>query len=85
LKALNDAIADDDFAIGPSYFMGRETAAPAVEDVWRHQIIPLLEEHYYGTDHDVEAEFGLSVIRSRIAAAADESTSEPESDAEDHA
>ena len=72
LAVLNDAIADDDFAIGPSYFMTRDGSAPAVEDIWRHQIMPLLEEHYYGTDRDVESTFGLKAIRSRIAAAADE-------------
>jgi 5-methylcytosine-specific restriction enzyme B len=85
LRALNDAIADDEFAIGPSYFITRDGAAPRVEDIWRHQIIPLLEEHYYGSGREIELEFGLSAIRTRVAAAADESADEPEADAADHA
>jgi hypothetical protein len=54
--------------------------------VWRHQVIPLLEEHYWGSGRDVAGEFGLAALRARIAAAADDSSDEePPGDADDQA
>ena len=37
--------------------------------VWRHAVLPLLEEHHTGTGIDVNARFGLNAIRSAVAAA----------------
>lgn len=71
LKALNDRIANDEIAIGPSYFMTGDGSYPNLERVWRHAIMPLLEEHYYGTGRDVRGEFGLQNLRKSLAAPAD--------------
>jgi hypothetical protein len=71
LDELNRAIGDEDFSIGPSYFItdGRE---PDLEHVWAHALMPLLREHFYGRPSlDVEREFGLEAIRARVARAAD--------------
>jgi 5-methylcytosine-specific restriction protein B len=71
LDEVNRRIEDDDFKIGPSYFM-----RPAVhshgglERTWRTAILPLLEEHHYGDGTDVRARYGLDVIRTRVAAQA---------------
>jgi 5-methylcytosine-specific restriction protein B len=70
LSELNRTIDDEDFSIGPSYFMTKEGTAPDLERIWAHAVMPLLEEHYYGTGRDLEAEFGLASIRKRVAAAA---------------
>lgn len=71
LDSLNQAIDDEDFSIGPSYLMTRDGSTPDLERIWRHAIMPLLEEHYYGTGRELEAEFGLQAMRKRVAAAAD--------------
>lgn len=78
LEQLNEAIGDSDFSIGPSYFMTRTGVAPDVERVWTHAIKPLLEEHFYGTGRDIEAEFGPSALERRISEAADASSTEDE-------
>jgi 5-methylcytosine-specific restriction enzyme B len=71
LGALNDRIANDEIAIGPSYFITRDGAYPNLERVWRHAILPLLEEHYYGTGRNVQEEFGLENLRKSLAAPAE--------------
>jgi 5-methylcytosine-specific restriction protein B len=42
-----------------------------LERIWRHDILPLLEEHYYGrlTRDQIEGRFGLEVLRRRMATA----------------
>ena len=80
LAELNRAIDDEDFSIGPSYFMTKDATAPDLERTWAFAIMPLLEEHYYGTGRDLEAEFGLTAIRKRVAAAADAPETESDED-----
>jgi hypothetical protein len=80
LAELNRTIDDEDFSIGPSYFMTKDADAPDLERIWAHAVMPLLEEHYYGTGRDLEAEFGLAAIRKRVAAAADATEAEPDGD-----
>jgi 5-methylcytosine-specific restriction protein B len=68
LTALNLAINDDDFAIGPSYLMTRRVADPGgLERIWRTAILPLLAEHYFGESRHIENEFGLPALRRRLA------------------
>jgi len=65
LERLNAAIGADEFAIGPSYFMGARGANGVdLERVWRFSIKPLLEEHYYGTGRSVD-DFGFDALRTR--------------------
>ncbi|GIE90491.1 AAA family ATPase [Actinoplanes regularis] len=78
LAALNEAIGEEDrdFKIGPSYLMKPHVEAPGgIERVWRHDLLPLLEDHYYGRLHrdQVHARFGLPALRQRLA----NSTAEP--------
>jgi 5-methylcytosine-specific restriction protein B len=70
LRALNAEINDEDFAIGPSYFIKRDGTLPDLERVWRNQVIPLLREHFYGTEVSLDR-FELSALRKSIAADAD--------------
>jgi 5-methylcytosine-specific restriction protein B len=63
LDRLNDLIDDEDFAVGPSYFMTPRVAeAGNVDRIWRRAILPLLEEHYFGTGVDVTKRFGLEAL-----------------------
>jgi 5-methylcytosine-specific restriction protein B len=75
MDELNARIASDEFAIGPSYFITRDAAPPDLDRVWKHAIIPLLEEHYFGTGRDVAAEFGLTALRKSLEVSA---SAEPE-------
>ena len=59
LDVLNEKIAKDQVAIGPSYLMTGDGSETSLKRIWRYAIMPLLEEHYYGTKHDIEKEFGF--------------------------
>lgn len=75
LDELNALIEDDDFKIGPSYFM-RESAFTdtGLQRIWRTSILPLLEEHHYGDGINIEQRYGLDTIRKRVAAHIDAQT-----------
>jgi 5-methylcytosine-specific restriction protein B len=73
LRMLNQLIGEDDrdFKIGPSYLMRSYADTPeGLERVWRHDLLPLLEEHYFGrySRAQVHQRFGLAEIRRRLAA-----------------
>jgi 5-methylcytosine-specific restriction enzyme B len=71
LAELNASIEDRDFRIGPSYLMRESLYGDQVglDVVWRAQILPLLEEHYYGdlSRDEVARRYGLAALRRRIA------------------
>jgi MoxR-like ATPase len=67
LEALNKKIARDEIAIGPSYLMTKDGDAPNLERVWNHAILPVLEEHFYGTGRKVDEEFGIDALRAALA------------------
>jgi len=46
LEKLNKAIGDPNFSIGVSFFM-RQNLADELEDIWRMEIEPYLEEYFY--------------------------------------
>jgi 5-methylcytosine-specific restriction protein B len=67
LRLLNDRIGDldRDFQIGPSYLMGPSARTEAgLARIWDHDILPLLDEHYYGrySRAEVRAKFGLAAL-----------------------
>ncbi|GAA4565635.1 AAA family ATPase [Micromonospora coerulea] len=68
LDALNGRLADADYAIGPSYLMRQSIYAKpdGLERVWRHDIMPLLVEHHYADDIDVERRYALDVLRQSL-------------------
>jgi hypothetical protein len=76
LRALNAAIDDDEFAIGPSYFITKGDE-PNLDRIWANAIMPLLQERFYGTDRDL-GHFELAALRRRIAHEAD--TGAPDDD-----
>jgi 5-methylcytosine-specific restriction enzyme B len=65
LDLLNQEIARDEVAIGPSYFMTDPENGPDLERIWKRAIMPLLEEYYYGTKWD-SARFGLAKLKARL-------------------
>jgi 5-methylcytosine-specific restriction protein B len=64
---LDRGTRDPNFAIGPSYFMTKSLAEPgALERIWAHALMPLLEEQYYGSEDDVGKLFALSSVRASL-------------------
>ena len=62
LTRLNTQVQDHDAKVGPSFLI-RDLAGTALQDVWRHEILPLLAEHHYGEGIDLEARYGLATLR----------------------
>ncbi|MEV6254463.1 AAA family ATPase [Nocardia sp. NPDC051911] len=64
---LNDTIEDEDFKIGPSYFMRPEAITKRGMDLtWRTSIIPLLQEYHFGDSNlDVQEVYSLASIAER--------------------
>ena len=64
-------------AIGPSYFMKEGLDEDAVERIWKHSVMPYIEEHLFGEPDRVE-EFKLQRLRNqssedgRVSTPADE-------------
>jgi MoxR-like ATPase len=69
LALLNDEIANDEVAIGPSYFMTDPESGPHLERIWKRAIMPLLGEYFYGTKWDPER-FSLAKLKARLDAQA---------------
>ena len=72
LRSLNDSIEEEDrdFKIGPSYLMRPEAeTGPGLRRIWRFDLLPLLEEHYYGrlSRGEILRRFSLEAIQARIA------------------
>lgn len=70
LRALNLEIegTDRDLMIGPSYFMKKHAETEiGLERIWRYELLPLLEEHYFGrySREEVRSRFGLASIRRK--------------------
>jgi MoxR-like ATPase len=93
LAALNREIEDTDrdLKIGPSYLMRPEAASEAgLARIWRHDILPLLEEHYYGRLSRAELldRFGLPTLQRRLQRdrdTGDEGPGDADADANDGA
>ncbi|MGW4369801.1 McrB family protein [Nocardia takedensis] len=64
LDALNDQIGDRDAAVGPSYLMtARAASDEGLARIWKHQILPLLEERHMGEVIDMQRTYGLEALR----------------------
>jgi 5-methylcytosine-specific restriction protein B len=64
LVGLNKAIGDPNFSIGVSFFM-RENLAQELEDIWRMEVEPYLEEYFYEKNGMVD-DFRWEKVRSSI-------------------
>ncbi|MFK0041076.1 AAA family ATPase [Paenarthrobacter sp. NPDC090517] len=66
LDAVNERIGDGDFQIGPSFLMPKnpEFLPDQIEEIWDHEILPLLAEHHYGEGLNIEQVYGLDALRA---------------------
>lgn len=78
--ALNARIEDDDYKVGPSYFMRRSAGTEeGLRRIWRTSILPLLEELHYGDDAvDVQARYGFDEVLRAVQPAPAAALAEPE-------
>jgi 5-methylcytosine-specific restriction protein B len=72
LAALNESMGADgrDLHIGPSYLMRPDADKPGgIDRVWKYDIMPLLEEHFYGQIErtTIHERFGLAAITAAAA------------------
>ncbi len=67
-------------AIGPSYFMKDELDEDVVERIWKHSVLPYIEERRFGGE-EVSDEFDLDRLR-RASAQADANSANGEDDVE---
>jgi len=73
LNALNGEIEETnrDLMIGPSYFMKLHAETDeGLEDIWKYELLPLLEEQYFGRlkRDQVREKFGLAAMRRKAGA-----------------
>ena len=69
LSALNERIAEPSSRIGPSYLMTIDKHIDLdkqLYEIWRYELMPLLEEAYYGENRDLESVFGLDGLRRSL-------------------
>ena len=85
LAELNSLIPDSAYRIGPSYLMpeDRDLSETRLRAIWKHELMPLLEEVHYGEKDTVGARFGLDALRSRLRRAAPTVDSEAVDDGDD--
>ena len=62
VERANEELDDHHAAIGPSYFMRKPLDEAAVERIWKHSVLPYLEEHLYG-ERDKLSAFALDKRR----------------------
>ena len=70
VEQVNKLLEDDRHAaIGPSYFMKPGLDEVKVERIWKHSVLPYIEERRFGGD-GVTEEFGLDKLRREVASGA---------------
>jgi 5-methylcytosine-specific restriction enzyme B len=75
LNALNSEIEDTnrDLMIGPSYFMKPHAESDeGLHEIWKYELLPLLEEQYFGRMNrdKVREKFSLAAMRRKAGGAA---------------
>ena len=64
LKRMNHRIDDPHYGVGVSFFL-REELADEIQDIWRMEIEPYLEEYFFD-QHDAASEFAWDRVRDEI-------------------
>ena len=69
-------------AIGPSYFMKDRLDEKIVERIWKHSVLPYIEERLFGIDNDLDA-FDLNTLRVKAIQALEQEESEKKTEGTD--
>jgi len=70
---------DKHAAIGPSYFMKEHLDKNVVERIWKHSVLPYIEEHLFGDDNLLD-EFDLDKLKAKAAQTRKEKENQEQSD-----
>ena len=82
LDVLNERIGDRDQMIGPSYLMTPTVGTEhGLARIWKHAILPLLEERHVDDPLDIAATYGLAALRQQPTTTHVQSTELAEIDA----
>lgn len=67
IERANELLQDDRHAaIGPSYFMKEDLDRKMVERIWKHSVLPYVEERLFG-DEDLIKEFDFKKLCTEVA------------------
>ena len=72
VKRANELLSDSDAALGPSYFMQDNLTADKVALIWKHSVLPYIEERLYGSNDDVLANFALERLKGQVSSQPEE-------------
>jgi len=81
LEMANDILGDRNAAIGPSHFMKKGLTEAAVDRIWRHSVLPHVEERLQGERERLE-EFSLDRLRRAGAPSTVSPTADMRNDSE---
>lgn len=70
VERANTILADRNTAIGPSFFMQADLDETVLQRIWRHEIMPLLEDYFFDAPERLK-EFDLSKLRGGLGHAPD--------------
>lgn len=65
LNKANDALGDRNVAIGPSHLMRDDLDDEVLDRVWRHSVLPTIEDHFFG-EQDRAKDFDLEALRRSL-------------------
>ena len=71
VERANEKLDDHHAALGPSYFMRTDLDDAAIKRIWKHSVLPYIEEHLFG-QRDRLSEFALDKLRGASAPAGGE-------------
>lgn len=68
LAEVNARINNPDFQLGPSYLMPKSGTflAGQMQEIWEYDVLPLLIEHHFGEEVDIEEKYGLASLRAHL-------------------
>ena len=67
VDAANELLKEDKHAaIGPSYFMKERLNQEMVERIWKHSVLPYIEERLFGDDNQIK-QFDLKTLCKNVA------------------
>ena len=64
VKQANELLNDRNAAVGPSYFMKERLTEERARLIWKHDVLPYIEERLYG-EHDRLGEFDFDALRAK--------------------
>lgn len=68
IAEVNRRLGDRNIALGPSHFMRKDLDEEILARIWRHSVIPIIEDHFFGQEERIQ-EFDLAALRNHLETA----------------